>query len=279
VGWKEKHPVVERFSSTGLQMRLPCFWSADQLTFSLGIIKELLKTSDHQLKALKETYALLPETRCRRSTRCCSLLPEVTLVEALPVMRRLVKMTPTVRNLLIKKIIGYFFLNPVKITSCPFLEGRNCLIYPDRFFGCRSYGLWSPSYYETLATRDRKAKQQHLQEQWKRLGVDLPQKVVDFQVPYCLCVETIGTEVIDDKILGKASDRIQAISAHFSSRHQWFAQKYFSDFSFLLTALIFGYPQAIQMKFTIVRDMVHTKNRSKLDSVIQELPDLCAELT
>jgi len=248
------------------------------LTFSPYIIRELLQTSDHQLQELKETYALLPETRCRRNTRCCSLLPEMTLVEALPVIRRLVEMTAAMRNRLIQKIIGYFFLNPVEITSCPFLEGQECRIYPDRFFGCRSYGLWSRACYETLSARDRKAKK-HLQEQWKRLGVCLPEKVVDFQVPYCLCVETIRHESIDDKTLLQASDRIEAISAGFSSRHQSFGRRYFSDLSFLLSALMFGYTEAVQLKFTLVRDMVHTNNRTKLDRILQELPDLCESLT
>jgi len=247
------------------------------LTFSPHIIRELLQTSDHQLQELKETYALLPATRCRRKTHCCSMLPEMTLVEALPVIRRLMEMATVTRNRWIKKIIEYFFLNPVEITSCPFLEGQECLIYPDRFFGCRSYGLWSPAYYETLAVRDRRAKK-HLQEQWKRLGVCLPKKVVEFQVPYCLCVETNGPEVIDDKTLLKASDRLEAISSHFSSRHQWFARRYFSDLSFLLSALMFGYTQAVQMKFTLVRDMVHTKDRTELDKIIQEVPDLCEAL-
>jgi Fe-S-cluster containining protein len=247
------------------------------LTFSPYIIRELLQTSDHQLQELKETYARLPATRCRRKTHCCSMLPEMTLVEALLVIRRLVEMTAAVRNPLIQKTIGYFFLNPVEITSCPFLEGQECRVYPDRFFGCRSYGLWSKAYYETIAARDRKAKK-HLQEQWKGLGVCLPKKVIDFQVPYCLCVETNGPEVIDDKTLLKASDRIEAISAGFSSRHQWFARRYFSDLSFLLSALMFGYTEAVQMKFTLVRDMVHTENRTKLDRIIQELPDLCEAL-
>lgn len=248
------------------------------MTFSTQIIKELLKASDQKLKALKETYALLPETRCRRNTRCCSLLPEMTIVEALLVIRRVLEMSEEVRNPLIQKIIGYFFLNPVEITSCPFLEGQDCLIYPDRFFGCRSYGLWSPAHYETLADHDRKAKK-HLQKQWNRLGVSLPKTVVDFQVPYCPWVETISPEGIDDKTLLEVSDRVQGISAHFSTWHQWFALRYFSDLSFLLSALMFGYTQAVQMKFTLVRDMVDSENRSKLNKTIQKLPDLCAELT
>ncbi len=206
------------------------------------------------------------------------MLPEMTLVEALPVIRRLVEMAAAMRNRLIKKIIGHFFLNPVEITLCPFLEGQECLIYPDRFFGCRSYGLWSPAHYETLAARDRRAKK-HLQEQWKSLGVCLPKKVVDFQVPYCLCVETNGPVIIDDKILVQASDTIEAISAGFSSWHQLFGQRYFSDLSFLLSALMFGHTAAVQMKFTLVRYIVNTKNRTRLDRIIQELPDLCAMLT
>lgn len=248
------------------------------MTFSPHIIRELLQTSDHQLQELKETYALLPATRCQRKTHCCLMLPEMTLVEALPVIRRLVEMTAAVRNPLVKKIIGYFFLNPVEITSCPFLEGQECRVYPDRFFGCRSYGLWSRARYEVLAARDRKAKK-HLQEQWKRLGVSLPKKVVDFQVPYCLCVETNGPAVIDDKALLQVSDRIEAISAGFSSWHQSFGQRYFSDLSFLLSALMFGYKQAVKIKFTLVRDMVHANNRTKLDRIIQELPDPCEVLT
>lgn len=248
------------------------------MTFSPHIIRELLRTSDHQVKELKETYALLPKTRCRRKTHCCSLLPEMTLVEALCVIRCLVEMTAAMRNRLIKKIIGYFFLNPVEITSCPFLEGQECLIYPDRFFGCRSYGLWSRVHYETLASRDRKAKK-HLQEQWKNMGVSLPKKVVDFHVPYCRCVETDGPAVIDDKTLLRAQHTIEAISARFSSWHQSFGHRYFSDLSFLFSALIFGYTEAVQLKFILVRDMAHTKNRTKLNRIIRELPDLYEALT
>ena len=254
------------------------FWDPDKLTFSPHIIKELLKTSDHQLQALKETYARLPATQCRRKTHCCSMLPEMTLVEALPVMRRLGEMAADMRKRLIQRIIQYFFLNSVEITSCPFLEGQECLIYRDRFFGCRSYGLWSRAYYETISACDRKAKKQ-LQEQWKRLGVFLPKQVVDFQVPYCGVVETINHESIDDKTLLQASNTIDTISAGFSSWHQSFGQRYFSDLSFLISALTFGYEQAVKIKFILVRDMVHTGDRTKLDTIIQEVPDLGEALT
>ena len=248
------------------------------MTFSLHIIRDLLQTSDSHLQELKQTYALLPTTRCQRKTHCCSMLPEMTLVEALPAIQHIVGTNPAMRRQFLQNIICHFFLNPVEITSCPFLEGRNCLIYADRFFGCRSYGLWSQAYYDKLATRDHVAKI-HLRKQWKSLGVSLPKKVVDFQVPYCQCVEIDGHAFVDDKTLLHVSDRIEAISRRFFKWHQSFCQKYFSDLSFLLASLVFGYTAAVQMKFSVVCDILTAKNRTKLDRIILGLPDIFTELT
>jgi len=52
-----------------------------------------------------------------------------------------------------------------------------------------------------------------------------------------------------------------------------------SDFSFLLTSLALGFQEAIQMKFFIVREFLSTGNHAKLDHVVNELPDLFADLT
>ena len=246
--------------------------------FSRHDIKKLLQNSVPQLQELKETYALLPLTRCRRKMSCCSMLPEMTLVEALAVIHRLMDMPTAMRRRFIQNIISYFFLNPIEITLCPFLEGQDCLIYTDRFFGCRAYGLWSQEYYEKLAARNRRAKI-HLRDQWKSLGVSLPPKVVDFRVPYCMYVEIDGHAFIDDKMLLHISDTIEAISGRFSQWHQSFSQRYFSDLSFLLSSLAFGFTEAIQMKFTVVRDIITTGNMTRLEKIIDELPDLSADLT
>ena len=47
----------------------------------------------------------------------------------------------------------------------------------------------------------------------------------------------------------------------------------------LFSAWMFGYEQAIKIKFILVRDMVHTEDRTKLDKIIQEVPDLYEALT
>ncbi len=241
---------------------------------SRGVIKKLLETSGSLLQELNEIYKLLPTTRCRRRTHCCSMLPEMTLVEALLAIQRLVYMAPAMRRRVVQNIIGYFFLNPVEITSCPFLDGQDCLIYEDRFFGCRAYGLWSREYYEELAARNRQSKT-FLQKQWENLGVSLPQRVIDFQVPYCLCVEIDGNVCINDKMLLNISNKILELSHRFSHWHKSFSQRYFSDLGFLLASLVFGLSEAVQMKFTVVRDIVTLGNRSRLDRIVGELPDLC----
>jgi Fe-S-cluster containining protein len=247
------------------------------MPFTLNVIKELLKTSVAQRKILEETYALLPATCCRRRTLCCSMLPEITLLEALAVINRMVDMSPSIRTQLIKKIVSYFFLNPAEIILCPFLEGRDCLIYRDRFLGCRAYGLWSKNYYEKIAERSRQSKD-YVRNQWKILGISLPQEVTDFHIPYCSYVEKDGNVPIDDKMILHISDKIHNLSQQFPKWHQLFIQGYFSDMSFFLASLIFGVNESVRMKFAIVRDITSTGNKTGLDEIIGGLPDIFADL-
>lgn len=247
------------------------------MIFSLHVIKELLQISVPQRRELEGTYALIPATRCQRRTHCCSMLPEMTLIEALAAIQQLVNMNPPTRILLIKRTVSYFFLNPVEITSCPFLDSRDCVIYRDRFFGCRAYGLWSQKYYDKLAGSNRLAKK-HIQKQWENLGVFLPRAVIDFQVPYCLNVETDGHAFINDEMLQHLSERIGTLSQYFSRWHKSFGQRYFSDLSFLIASLVFGFTEAVCMKFAIVSDIVTAGNRGRLDRAVGELPDLFAEM-
>lgn len=247
------------------------------MTFSREVIRKLMRISNPLIPELKGAYEMLPPTRCRRRTRCCSLLPEMTLAEALAGIRRVSDMTPARRRHLTQNITRYFFLNPVEIVSCPFLDRTDCLIYDDRFLGCRTYGLWSQPYYATLGQQSRQSKKQ-LQKQWNKLGVSLPQTIIDFEAPYCADVEIVGPTSIDDDALLQVADAVTVISARFSPWHQLFGQGYFSDLSFLLTSLVIGFREAIQMKFSIVSEILNTGNRTKLDNLVRELPDLFTDL-
>ena len=52
----------------------------------------------------------------------------------------------------------------------------------------------------------------------------------------------------------------------------------FSDLSFLLSSLAFGLEESIKMKFAVVRDIITTGNMTKVEKIIDELPDLCTKL-
>jgi Fe-S-cluster containining protein len=248
------------------------------VTFSREVIQKLLAKAAEQKSALQEAYAQLPGTRCRRQTHCCSLLPEMSLLEALAAVQLLVDMVPGQRHRLSRRMGRYFFLNPVEILMCPFLGDRECLIYQDRFLGCRTYGLWSKGYYRQQTERSRQAKQLS-QEQWQRLGVSLPQVVVDFHLPYCPHVELEGDVYVDDEMLLHASNTIAVISGQLAPWHDCFRQGYFSDLSFLLVANVLGLPEAINLKFEIVRDFLSTGNNGRVDEIVDKLDDFLGSLT
>jgi len=245
---------------------------------SLQIIQDLLDKSTKQRIGLREAYALVPASHCRRKALCCTLLPEMSLVEALAVIQCLSEMDPITRLWLTRGLVRYFFLNSVRITSCPFLADRNCLIYQDRFFGCRAYGLWSKHYYDKLAARSHQMKRYN-QEQWQNLGISLPQEVVDFQVPYCPHVKPDDDASVDDETLPNAADRIEILSKQLTPWHELFRHSYFSDLSFLLVSLAFGLSETVQMKFAFVKDYVATGNQARLSEVIGNFPDVFAALT
>lgn len=236
------------------------------------VIRNCVANSDSLLEGLMKAYDRIPATQCERRTHCCSLLPEASLVEILAVIRRLKRMKTRLKKRLCTKLVEYFFLNPVKITSCPFTEGRDCLIYPDRFFGCRAYGLWSYEYYQKLAEWDLETKIQ-LQLQWKRLGITLPQEVIDFNRPYCRNVKAEMHATMDDRVLTDIWDTVNKLSEHLSPWHGIFQQRYFGDPSFLFSTLAFGYNEAVQLKYTVVKDILAFKNKNTFKQAIENLSD------
>ncbi len=234
-------------------------------------IKRLIRDSESILGKLEEIYSFIPPTKCERMTHCCSLLPEATLLESLLVFRWIMVAPVEIQTKILQKSIYYFFMNPVEIVRCPFLEDKDCLIYNQRFFGCRAYGLWSMEYYEILSNKSRCMKD-FVRKQWEKLGIPLPHDVMDFYVPYCPNVKIFDSKnKIDDQVLLGLSDSINALSQRFGHWHDAFMQVYFSDLSFLLASMIYGIPESIRLKFDIVSDIVKTGNKQKIDKALREI--------
>jgi Fe-S-cluster containining protein len=201
----------------------------------------------------------------------------MNLLEALSAVELLLEMKAGQRSWLSSRLIRYFFLNPVEILSCPFLEGENCLIYRNRFFGCRTYGLWSEEHYRKQAEESRQAKRLN-QRQWQSLGISLPQEVVDFQLDYCPYVELEGDASVEDEFLLQTSDRVETISGQLLPWHDKFHQDYFSDLSFLLASISLGLQRAVQLKFSIVQDFLTTGSKGRINQAKDKLDNFLAGL-
>ncbi len=199
------------------------------------------------------------------------MLPDTTLAEAVSALRCLSAMPIDDRGQITRRLIRYFFVNPVEMTSCPFLDGETCRIYENRFFGCRAYGLWSKTHYEEISMSAHESKTQ-LQHQWEALGVRLPEEIISFHQPYCTNVETLGTGTIDDRGLESISKEVESLSTSFSRLHEPYKHHYFSDMSFLMAAATFGIPDAIRMKFEIVKSILKTGDQTRLDEFMAHLP-------
>lgn len=237
---------------------------------SVDIIHELLDSKDFEFEQMKAIYDRLPDTQCTRKADCCSMLPEATLLEALTALKRLGQIQNGLRRGIFAKIIEYFFINPAQVTACPFLDGTQCIIYENRFFGCRAYGLWSKQHYDKMAGHDRQAKIS-LGQQWRKLGISLPDTVLDFQVPYCLDVVVLKGAVIDDSKLVQISHEIEALSGRLSPWHRIYSQQYFADLSFLAAAIVYGVKPVLRMKVDIVRRLVTTADRTRLDTILMNI--------
>jgi Fe-S-cluster containining protein len=241
------------------------------------VMAELFGQSSALRRGLRDVYHLLPETRCRQRALCCSLLPEMTLLEALTAVEQIAAMAPALRMEVTTGVIRYFLMNPVELSSCPFLHGNECRIYQERFFGCRTYGLWSRARYEGEAARNRQAKEVN-RRQWERLGVPLSRQVVEFHLPYCTHVEVVGGVEVNDGLLLEAEDRLESLSRRLGYWHEVFRASYFADVSFLLASFAFGLHQAVATKFSLVCDLVNTGEEGRLARLMEEVPDVCAGL-
>jgi Fe-S-cluster containining protein len=242
------------------------------LLLTWPVIDKLIRQSAARRKELAQIYRQLPQTRCQRKTYCCSMLPEMTLIEALAILGQMAVMNSEERLALLKKISSYFFLNAVRISACPFLDGNTCLVYEIRFFGCRAYGLWSPEHYHRVAARSQAAKK-YLQQQWQALDVKLPQEVIDFTVPYCPDVQAVESVALSDVDLVEKAAAVESISLYFSDAHQSFHKNYYADFSFVVAAMHYGHRRAVHIKFDVVKEIVQTGRSKKLSPLLDEFHD------
>ena len=235
-----------------------------------------LQTAKPLIYQLQDHYGRLPSTRCdcQKPGVCCAYLPQMTLMEALQwvdIIRQLPE--PEKMNML-RSFMRFYLTNPVHHSGCPFLNQYRCGIYRFRPFACRAYGLWSREIGDSRTDLNRQERKRLL-VQWKRLGLELPAEMVEFEIDYCDRVECIPRAGVSDDELIAILEKIYQMDRNLGELQKKFEETYHSDFSFLMTSLVLGVRKSVLMKFAVIKEIVNQGNSKRLGVMLDKIgPDV-----
>jgi hypothetical protein len=193
----------------------------------------------------------------------------MSLIEAVRVHRALDRLSAPAAGRVRRRLIEYFFLNPVRIMGCPFLETSACLIYEDRPLGCRAYGLWSPKAYRKLSEASTRAQEQ-AGLAWQNLGIALPYSVTGFRPAYCRNVRTLDGVPVGDDALEKVNIEVGRLDRELSPWSEEFGVKYSGDLSFLVAAGLSDFRSALRDKVAVVREYLEHGRSIGLDYILDK---------
>jgi Fe-S-cluster containining protein len=155
----------------------------------------------------------------------------------------------------LRKFVSFYLTNPARRTRCPFRQDGACTIYPYRTFGCRSYGLWSQKMGRTKTQNSRNSKKA-LRKMWKNFGVDIPAGIIEYEVDYCDRVQIRSGKPVGDDALMELLTGVYHLGKSLGDLQTRFEDEYHSDFSFLLTSLVFGLRKTLLLKFAVIKETV-----------------------
>jgi Fe-S-cluster containining protein len=221
---------------------------------------------------LQDLYEGLPETQCACDEPgvCCMFLPEMTMLEAMQWTERMQAMSVAELTSTLRSFVTFYLTNPARLTGCPFRDNGACSIYKYRTFGCRSYGLWSQQMGRSRTRESRKGKKA-LRQMWKRYGIELPAHSVEFEIDYCDKVQVRPGKPVDDEAIMDLLTQVYYLGKPLGHLQSQFEEDYHSDFSFLLTSLVFGMRKALLLKFAVIKEIVQEKTDTRLQQELEKV--------
>lgn len=238
----------------------------------MNALKPLITSARPLYRELQVIYRNLPATECRcdHPGVCCAFLPEMTGIEALRWLSIILEMPQQERNKIVRKFVEFYFTNPLRHTGCPFLSSGACSIYPHRTFACRAYGLWSRKI-GSARTRQSRQDRRALLEMWQKFGVSLPVEILESEIDYCDKVHPLSEEPLSDEQLMADLQQMYVLDQLLPGLKQKFEEEYHSDFSFLITSLIFGQRKTILGKFAVIKEMVAHGTDERLQIMLKKV--------
>lgn len=203
---------------------------------------------------LEQIYQQLPDTTCARRGACCTLLPPVSTMELAAWLHRLADIPYNKRSAQAQRLLEHFLVNAAQRRPCPWAFPDSCAIYPDRFMGCRTYGLWSTSAYEKRAAQAAQG-QQAVARAWQGLGVELPPEVLAPAPSYCRQVRPVNGPAPDDAAIEALEERALRLSRDLPAGLERL-HDFGGDISFAVAVLVLGQPQALSLKVAVTKALL-----------------------
>jgi len=231
-----------------------------------------LQTAKPLFNELQGHYENLPPTQCCCETPgvCCTYIPQMTLMEALQWVHIIQQQAPLQRANTIKTFMAFYLTNPVRHSGCPFRRENACGIYQFRPFACRAYGLWSRKIGDNRTELNR-IERQNVLARWKKLGLDLPPEMVEFEIDYCEQVECSSRQADSDNQLMAILEKIYQLDQNLPEQRKIFEEAYHSDFSFWMTSLVLGIRKSILIKFAVIKEMVNQGSSKRLQDMLDKV--------
>ena len=222
--------------------------------------------------ALQDVYQRLPSTRCECDTPgiCCRFMPEMTLLEALQWIDALELMPVKQRSALIRRFVSFYLVTPLQQPGCPFLEKGGCSIYHRRPFACRAYGIWSAETGRARTRQHRDGKKALIRN-WHNLGIRIPDDAIAFEMDYCARVYSDTDPSLSDRAIMKLLAKVYALDEPLGEWRDAFEQHYHSDFSYLLTALLFGARKSVLAKIAVIKEMAEMGTERRLQKFVGQV--------
>ncbi len=202
---------------------------------------------------LEQLYQELPQTTCTRRQACCGLLPPMAPLEMAWWFCGQRGESSKERGGAARRLLEYFLLNAVRRLPCPWAGPDSCQIYPRRFLGCRTYGLWSPEAY---AARQEQAQegQRRVVAAWAELGVELPAEVSAPGPEYCDQVRVASGPEPRDRDLELMEERLYEAGHDLPGLE--YLQPWDGDLSYAVAGLALGRQQALALKVSVTQELL-----------------------
>lgn len=235
-------------------------------------LASVMSTAEPLFGQLQDLYERLPETRCTCNEPgvCCMFLPEMTVLEVLQWIKHMQDMPDAELTEKLRKFVAFYLTNPAQFTGCPFMEDGACTIYRHRTFGCRSYGLWSQEMGRARTQNSRNSRKA-LRKMWKNFGVEISADVVEFEMDYCDKVQIQSGKAIGDDAIMDLLTRVYHLGKSLGDLQIRFEEEYHSDFSFLLTSVVFGMRKALLLKFAVIKEIVQKETDTRLKEALEKV--------